>query len=372
MSRDSRFGERIIWTGRPEVPSTPPFVRASAAVLCASALISVCFAVVVARSLGASPAPMLLFGAWAATLAVGLVHGPRIWLARVSYLVTDNHVIFKRGPFRRTIERRDISFARIHWQSSGVGDVELVRAVPTGALRRRLMLRLYGLKAPDRVAAIISGTEDIALAHGDHASLAQRLQVGERVLWAANPKPSWRAYLPQHRREISSLLFSILLTAVGLRMAYQSVPTLQRVAAAGLPAGSLAFEALAAGVGMAVLTVLAMAVVLFYLSIIRPGRLSRATRYMVTNRRVLIQRGREELHLDRTRIVDVIDAPAGDGLFDVFLVLDGPRARALAASGAFGEEGDGEGLVPVLQRLDDVEGLSRALSEPEAPLPRAA
>jgi hypothetical protein len=82
---------------------------------------------------------------------------------------------------------------------------------------------------------------------------------------------------------------------------------------------------------------------------------------LITNKRVLIQRGREELSLDRTRIVDVIDAPAGAGMSHVFLVLDGPRARALAASGAFGELTRGPDLRPVFESLEDAEGARRVL-----------
>ncbi|MCC6666276.1 MAG: hypothetical protein IT375_21155 [Polyangiaceae bacterium] len=371
MARDSRYGEKIVWTGRPERLETPSFLRAAALVMFAAAFISVCFAFVLTRSLGTSPASTLLFGAWAATLGLGLLHGPRVWLARVSYEVTEHHVVFKRGPFRRSIERSAVSFARIHWLAPGVGDVELVRAVPTGALRRRLMLRLYGLKAPDRVAAIIAGHEDVVLPGRDDKLLAQRLQLGERVLWAANPRPTWRSYLPRHRAW-TSVALSVILLAVAVRMVATSVPTLKKLLAAGISNQALAFEALVTGLGLATLTVLASSVVLFHRAVIRPGRLAGSTRYLVTNRRVLIQRGKEELHLDRSRIVDLIDAPAGDGLRDVFLVLDGPRARALAASGAFRDDEAMPGLRPVLERVEDVEGLSRALSAPDESLPHAA
>lgn len=370
MARDSTYGETIIWTGRPEVVTTPPFLRASAAILFTIAFVSVCFAVVLAKSIGDSPAPTLLFGAWAATLGLVVLHGPRIWLARVTYVVTEQHVVAKRGPFRRTIERTSISYARIHWIAPGVGDVELVRAVPTGALRRRLMLRLYGLKAPDRVAAIIAGTQDVALASRDHGSLAQRLQVGERVLWASHPKPSARAYLPQRPRGWGTLALSLMLLAVSIRMVVRGIPTVHKVIEAGLSQHPLTLEALIVGLALSTLTVMAMSAVLFYLAVIRPGRLAHDTRYLVTNRRVLIQRGNEELHLDRAKIVDVIHAPSRDGLRDVFLVLDGPRARALAASGAFQQNDALPGLRPVLERLEDVDGLDRALSEPD--LPRAA
>jgi hypothetical protein len=55
--------------------------------------------------------------------------------------------------------------------------------------------------------------------------------------------------------------------------------------------------------------------------------------------------------LERTHIVDVIESPVPGGLQDLFFVLDGPRARAFASSGAFGER-DIEGLQPVFHRID--------------------
>jgi hypothetical protein len=110
-----------------------------------------------------------------------------------------------------------------------------------------------------------------------------------------------------------------------------------------------------------------------YTVVIRPARLAAHTRYLITDRRVLIQRGDEELHLDRSRIVDVIDTPAGGGVRDIFLVLDGPRARAVAASGAFGEAG-AQGLQPVLRRVADADAVQQILQAPpqSRPVPRAA
>jgi hypothetical protein len=50
------------------------------------------------------------------------------------------------------------------------------------------------------------------------------------------------------------------------------------------------------------------------------------------------------------------------GLHDVFLVLDGPQARALATSGAFARFGSAdEGLAPVLSAIDDVETVGAIL-----------
>jgi hypothetical protein len=99
-----------------------------------------------------------------------------------------------------------------------------------------------------------------------------------------------------------------------------------------------------------------------YDTVIRPGKLVSETRYLITDKRVLIQRRGEELHLDRSQIVDVIDAPAGgDGLRNVFIVLDGPQARSLAASGAFGELERSAHLRPVFEAVADAEGARRVL-----------
>jgi len=87
--------------------------------------------------------------------------------------------------------------------------------------------------------------------------------------------------------------------------------------------------------------------------------------------RFLVERDYEELHLDRDKIVDVINAPAMRGFRDLFLVLDGPRARALALSGAFGEVERGVQLRPVIESVDDAESAAQILlagsGSPELP-----
>ncbi|MEB2312138.1 MAG: hypothetical protein OZ921_18370 [Sorangiineae bacterium] len=377
MAQDPLFGERIEWSGYPETVSTPPLFTIAAAVLFVTAAVSTLFALVTALALQLSPAATLLFGAWATTLGIACLQGPRLWLSGVRYTVTENHVIYQRGAYRRSIERRSVSFARIFWSRThpGMGDLELVRAVPTGALHRRLVLRMPGLAAPDRVWAIIRGAEHVSPRGTGERPLTQRLDAGERVLWAARPRSAWRAFRPHGRREWMQLAIAAVLLAVFARTVLESVPNLEHLARAGLPIRSAAFLALVLGIALSAGLVLATASWLIFDAVVRPGRLARETRYLVTNRRVLIQRGVEELHLDRARIVDVIDAPSGDGLRTVFLVLDGPRARALAPSGAFGEGERGPELRPVFESVEDAESVSRILrSEPDdtPSLPRAA
>jgi hypothetical protein len=352
MARDSLFGERIVWSGRPKVATVPSSYKAIAVMAATVAAIALCFAIVVATALHVVVGGMIFFSAWCATLALVALRGPIVWRARVEYLVTDKHVIWRRGPIRRSIERRAISYALIRWNPrvSGVGDLVVVRAVPTGALRRTLRLTLVDVEAPDRLWAIVRGLEP-------GAPLGQRLDDGERVLWSANPLAS-----PWGLRRILNAILAAALALASVWMFVRVVASMKHVARAhALGPASMATLVAAVTLGTALLA--AVALYVGYSAWIRPVRLARATRYLVTDRRVLIQRADEELHLDRARIAYVIDAPSPPGastLHDVFLVLDGPQARALATSGAFASFGD-DALSPVLSAIDDAETVGAIL-----------
>ena len=141
-----------------------------------------------------------------------------------------------------------------------------------------------------------------------------------------------------------------------------AVSILRTVVTGGLDPKSPPFITLVAFLSLALVLLFSVSVGILYAAIVRPARLEARTRYLITDRRVLIQRGDQELHLDRSRIVDIIDAPADRGRHDIFLVLDGPRARALAASGAFGED-RGQGLQPVLHHVSDVDAVQAILRD---------
>lgn len=365
VKRDSLYGEPVLWSGRPKEVSTPPLYRASALVCAVGAAIATASAIVVATALHARPSGLLAFAAWMSTLALALEVGPRWWRSQLEFTVTERYIVMRRGRLRRSIETREISYARIHWdpRHPGIGDLELVRAVPTGALRRRLSIVLHGLIAPDRVWAIMRGVTPTAPGGDGHRLLAQRLDEGERVLWSAHPQATWRAWVPTGPRAFGSVAIALLLGAMALVTAFHAVHSLRTVVGAGLAPGSASFIALVASLSLTIVLLASASVGLLYAEVVKPVRLAARTRYLITDRRVLIQRGDEELHLDRSRIVDVIDIPAESGLRDIFLVLDGPRARAVAASGAFGEA-RGQGLQPVLQRVADAEAVQRILQGP--------
>ncbi len=321
--------------------------------------ITLSYAIVVAKALAVPVGGMVVFSAWCATLALGAWRVPVWWRSRIEYIVTDKHVIWRRGPIRRSIAIGQISYARVRWSpnDSKVGDLVLVRAVPTGALRRTLSLTLSEIDAPDRLWAMLRGVEPSATLGSGDRPLAQRLDPGERVLWSGAPLGSaWTT------RRVGTALIGAVLAAVFVRSLFRSVPTLARLLRLHALPSSLA-GVLVGGAVLGMLLLLAVAVGVAYVAFVRPPRLARATRYFVTDARVLIRRGDEELSLDRSRIAYVIDAPWRK-LHDVFLVLDGPQARALAPSGAFGGDHD-DALRPVFAAIADADAVGAILRERE-------
>ncbi|HEY5957119.1 MAG TPA: hypothetical protein VIV60_11220 [Polyangiaceae bacterium] len=334
--------------------------------------ISMAFAVVRGLCLGDWNPITLWFALCVVTLGALANAIPTWWQGGARYQVTRDHVVWTRGPFRRVIERGGISFARILWSSrhANVGTLELVRAVPVGPLRRRLALRLEGIEGPDGVWAIVRNAHDVAPAGHGELPIGQRLDRGEHILWAAKPLPSLKAYLPVSGNQWSLALLTAALFLVGVVTSVRAMSLLRRLNAAGLGVSRLPFLALIVGLGLAVTCVFYVAVFLVHQTLFYRARMLRHTRYLISNKRVLIQCGREELHLDRRMIVDIIETPAGAGTLNLFLVLDGPRARALASSGAFGERSDRAAeLLPIFEWVQDGEGAKHALGRKSPSLP---
>jgi hypothetical protein len=367
MDRDSLFGERIVWRGRSRAVTVPFLQRAVAVASAVVSAVTLSFAVVVAKSFAVPVGGMILFAAWSATLGLAAWRVPIWWRSQVEYLVTERHVIWRRGPLRRSIEIGQISYSLIRWNTrdASLGDLIIVRAVPTGALRRTLSLALHDVEAPDRLWAVIRGVEPSAPLGSSARPLAQRLDPGERVLWSGSPLGSaWT-----HRRAALALAGGVLVATFVQSLA-RSVPKIAGVLRLHALAPGLA-ALLVGGVALGMSLLLAVAVVVAYAAFLRPIRLARATRYFVTDARVLIRRGNEELSLDRSRIAYVIDAPWRK-LHDVFLVLDGPQARALAPSGAFGGEDRDDALKPVFAAIADADTVGKLLRPGERELHKRA
>ena len=341
----------------------PGIFKLGAIVSGTMAATSVAFAVVIATSLRQSTGSLLIFGAWSASLALAFWRLPLWFRASAEYIVTEKRVIWRRGRLRRSIDRAAISYAIVRWKTSGVGDLVLERAVPTGALRRTLSLTLADVEAPDRLWAIVRGLVPGAPLGDGRRPLAQRLDDGERVLWSARPADAggWGASRWPVRR-IATAATGVLLGAAAVWVSFRSALPVGRV----LRTHALAPATAATLVGAVVLVVLLLAgvaVLIGYTAVLRPWLLRRETRYFVTDRRVLIRRGAEELHLDRDHIAYVITAPWREGSprRDLYLVLDGPQARAFSPSGAFGGGNPEERLVPMFAAIEDADAATAVL-----------
>lgn len=329
--------------------------------------VTLAFAVVAARSLHTPVQGMLVFSLCAVAVGILARRVPSWWLSRTEYLITDKHVIAKNGRLRRSMDRSQISYAVIRWSKDvpGVGDLILERAVPMGALLRTLRIELTGVRAPDRLLAIIRGADpDTALPRGS-VPLPQRLDEGERVLWTAIPRASsWT------RSRALFMLLGVMLLAACARMIVRAVPALAMVLKTHALSAVLSVL-LVAAVATAVLLVLGLGASALYTAWIKPARMVRNTRYFVTNRRVLIRRGDEELYLERGRIAYVIAQPKRSTT-SLFLVLDGPQARGMSVSGAWGGETTGR-LQPVFEAIADADTASELLgSRGSSPLRDAA
>jgi hypothetical protein len=363
MPRHGFDGEEILWTGSPRLVQTPPLFEVTTWVGFGTAIVAVAFACVRALGLGQSPSGSLLFAAWAVTVGLASRSLPVWWTSGAHYTVTRRSVIWQRGPFRRTLARAAISYARITWNEHAphVGTLELIRAVPMGALRRSSSLRLEGLDSPDGVLAIIRDAQSVASPGHGWLPIAQRLDRDERVLWYARPVPSLKAYLPRSTEEWSLAVVTLGLILVSVVTAFKMISLGRRMLRAGYSLASVSFWGLTIGMGVAMFVMVGTALFLAKGTLGKRARSLRETRYVISNKRVLIQRGREELHLDRNRISGVIDAPAGEGTRTLFFVIDGPRTRSVAVSGAFNQAENGTDLCPIFECVGDSDGARLAL-----------
>jgi len=348
--------ERVLWHGTPTagVPRDrrwfllPAFTFSLAAVtLCFAALLWV-------TGIGASRQSLVLACYLCVTGLAGLL-APRYLLDRCEYLVTDKRVLWRRGMLRRSMDRASITFARICWHGSvvGVGHLELLRAVPFGPLARRQRLIFHDVRGPDLLWALIRGVGAGEHAGASDVRLAERLDPGERVMWGAGPD-GWSIGW----REALIALLGVAVLAVGLRYGHEVAGILLGLEDLGLRVRSWTWLFLFLATGLSWVVIITTGLGLLWWGTLRARALSLDTEYVLTDKRLLIRRGRTELSVDRRRIVDVADAPGSRGARNLFLILDAPQARALADSGALARVTPARDAVPpVLYDLRDPEGV---------------
>ncbi|MEM1414696.1 MAG: hypothetical protein AAGH15_07340 [Myxococcota bacterium] len=334
--------EHVLWTGRPLAAPGEPAWLLWPLLLGAMALVFGLFGSLQAATQmpGARPSAALAVLLGAMALAGRIL--PRWLLDECRYLVTDQRVLWRRGRFLRSVERSRLTHARVRWHHASplVGDLEVVAGVPFGPLMRKQRIVLHGIREPDRVLAIVRGATPSALVGDRDAPLAERLDAGETLRWHGRPEGLLLGW-----RELATAGLGAVVTFVGAGVGQRTAQVLLNLEGLGLSPRSTEWMLLFGAVAISWICIVAVGLRLLHHGIFRARRLGRDTEYLLTERRLLVRRGLVELSVERAHVVDVALRPAGRGLHHLFLVLDTPRSRALADSGA---------LAPVLPARDRV------------------
>lgn len=356
--------EEILWQGAPR----PGISRDRRWVLIPALLIT--FAVVAtlfAGLLAVADLPgvrSLAFVAFYLVLtAVGVVLWPRYNLDPCEYMITDRHVIWRRGTVRRAMDRRAITYGRVHWHRSepGVGHLELVRAVPFGPLARKQRLTLHNVNAPDRLWALIRDAEPAEHAGFGDVALTDRLDRDETVVWGSGP-----AGFRLGPAEALTAAFGALVCLTGALYLYRTTGTLVELEEYGLPVRSMTWALLFSAITISAFTIIGVGIGLLWRGVWGARADGSRTEYLLTDRRLLIRRGSTELSVDRGRIVDVAAVPSSRGSTNIVLILDGPNGRALDDNGALSMfSAPPRAMVPpVLYEVDDPALVQSLLLEP--------
>lgn len=352
--------EVVLWSGTP-VQGVPRdgFWVVTPAIAIAVGVVAALFTglLAVAELPGWQQSALVL--CYSIVLAVGSLLGPRYVRDPCEFAVTDRRVVWKRGKSVRWVDRDGISFARIRWHRSvpGVGHLELVRAVPFGPLARSQRVVFHDVRSPDAVLAIIRDAE-----LGDRSSdadipLAERLDREERVLWGAGPEGALLGL-----RDVATAALGVVIVVIAVAYAGSAGRILLGLEAIGLAPGSLVWTLLFLALAATFLLLCVVGGVLVWWGTARARAEGRDTEYLVTDKRVLIRRGRTELSLDRARVFDVAARPGFRGLSHAFFILDGKEARALGDSGALsGLLPARDAVPPIFYELRDVDALRTLL-----------
>jgi hypothetical protein len=363
--------ERVLWHGRPaRGAARDPLWWLAALLLYALSTIAGLFCALLHVTELAGARQIGFMSAYLALWATAVVIAPRFLHEPCEYLVTDRRVMWRRGRVQRWIDRHAISYARIVWNRAlpGVGHLELVRDTPFGPLSRRQRLKLLHVVAPDRVYAQIRGVAPTESLGDPDLPLTDRLDAGERVVWGGGPQ----GWLLGWRDLLTSGLGAFVLW-LAMRYGSQACGLLVDLERLGLQVRSWTWLLLFLATALSFAVIAGAAAALLWHGFWRARAMGRDTEYVLTNRRVLIRRGRTELSLDRKAIVDVAVVPGADGCRHLYLILDAPEARALSDSGAMMPLSPARDLVPpVLYELRDTEGVCELLLADDRELPRAA
>ena len=337
--------------------------RSSRVVSATMAVVALAFAIVVATGLRLPVGGLLaLLRVVARTIALAAWRLPLWFRASAQLHVTDKHVIWQRGRLRRTIERDAISYAVIRWNTS----------VP-GRRRPRARARRADGRAPSHAQHHVRGRRRRPTASGRScaasrrarrsATAAARSRSGSTTASASSgpraPRASRWTRAPRRDRDRRQRR---------RRGRRARAPRAPRPAGRDASSASTSSRPSRRGCSSAAWRSWCSSSPASPASSVTrrssgPVLLARKTRYFVTDRRVLIRRGNEELHLDRQRIAYVITAPWRDGGTRARSLPRARRARRRARSrrAARSAAATSERLVPMFAAIEDADTATELL-----------
>lgn len=357
--------ETVLWHGRPAQVPTPRPVLLVTVLLNTFGLIAALFAGLLAVADLSGASTLLGFAALLGASGIAYLLVDRQRIDGCEYLLTNQRVLWRREPFRRQMDRASISFGRLrhHPTVALVADIELVVAVPFGPLLRKQRLVLHAVRDPDSVFALIRGVAGASYCDDTDLPLIERLDPGEAILWAGRPEGGHWGW-----RELTTALLGATVGVLALAYGFNASKILIDLETIGLPVRSLTWLLFFLPVLLSWVAMFSVGVGLLWWGLVRAYQLAMDTDYLLTDRRMLVRRGRVELSIDRRQIVDLVASETRAGLWDAFLMLDSPRGRALGVSGALGPFlPSRDGVPPILYAIRDLDGLKRHLLGPVDP-----
>lgn len=249
------------------------------------------------------------------------------------FMVSDRRVLLREGKRFRTMHRNHIGMMRIHWWRSPSyrGDLELVVATPFGPLRRTWRMILRGVAGPDQIVATLLDYETNVSTGFSSGPLVERLFAAESLRWSTRPQ-GWMIGV----REIATMIFGLVVGVIGVIYIAQTYTIIFDLQVRGFLAGTLTWGLLVSAVVISGATIVGAAIYLLWFGSIRAYRMGLDSEYLLTNVRLLIRRGRNELTIPRQVIVGSGSLPIAQNLQHIFVLIDGPDARALGGAKSIG------------------------------------
>lgn len=352
--------ERVLWEGRPvrHAPRETVWTLGPLLLLCTATIPALCACLLAMEKLpGATQMLWLSVYFTAFGLLVGLA--PSYLHDDCEYMLTDKRILWRRGRYQRWIDASALSYTRIHWNRRlpNVGHLELVRATPFGPLLRRQRLILRNVRDPGHVLALLRGMQSGPNLDDAELPLIDRLDPNERIVWGGAPH-GWLLSV----RNLATIALALGVLASGWHYSGRAWAVLLHLEGLGLQVRSWTWLLMFSMSVMSSLLMLGIGALLLWHGLWRARALGHQTEYVITDRRVVIRRGRTELYLNRRYIVDAAVVRVGNGVRHLYLILDSPEGRALSDSGALTGLPPARDIVaPVLYELNDADAVRRLL-----------